>query len=149
MTRTANDIKRACAQALACKDFEPHDGLTFCNIALYDILSELGIGKIIWNVPAKRVMLANEIADTLENTCRELSMTEAALAANSGRIVISALKAPYHGHCAVIYPFPGLYTSGKWGRADVPCVANIGKDVGVMPLNWAFGALPRLWLVDL
>jgi hypothetical protein len=47
----------------------------------------------------------------------------------------------------VVYPFPGAYTSGKWRRTDVPCVANVGKDNGVMPLNWAFGAAPQLYLV--
>ena len=149
MTRTAVDIRNACAVALANKDFEPRDGMTFCNLALYAILTELGIGRIVWDVSSNRVMLANDIADTLENTCRELSMTEAWQASNNGTVVIAALKASYHGHVAMVYPFPSLYTSGKWGRADVPCVANIGKDIGVMPANWVFGAIPRFWRVDL
>jgi len=144
--RTAADIKSACAAALGNANFNPrHDGTTWCNHAVYHILDRFGYGSLVWG--PDRPLLANEMADKLEQTCRELTFDEAFQKANSGALVVAALKAPGHGHVAVVYPFPARFTSGKWMRWDIPCVANVGKENGVMPLNWAFGAKPRLWLV--
>jgi len=150
MERTAADIKRACAKILAEEKYEQlADGTTFCNTALHAILRELGLVDYVWDQVNRRPMMANDIAEKLENTCKELGFDDAFQKVNDGAIVIAAMKLPNHGHVALLYPFPGLYTSGKWKRGDLPCVANIGKDNGVMPLNWAFGAKPRLWLVSL
>lgn len=150
MERTAADIKRACAKVLAEERWEElADGTTWCNYAVHAILSQFGLGDFVLDPERKRPMLANYMAEKLENTCRELTFDEAFTKANEGALIVAALKMPYHGHVAVIYPHPGRYTSGKWQRADVPFVANVGKDNGVMPLNWAFGAAPRLWLVDI
>ena len=148
MNRTAADIRRACAKVLAQEKYEQlADGTTFCNIALHAILTELDMGAVVWDYERQRPMLANYIADKMENLCKELTFNEAFTKANEGSVVIAAMKMPYHGHVALVYPFPGRYTSGKWKRADVPCVANIGKENGIMPLNWAFGGTPRLWLL--
>ena len=146
--RTASDIRSACAAVLSNASFNPKpDGTTWCNFAVHHILNRFSYGSLVWDEKRERPMLANYMADKLESTCRELTFNEAFQKANSGALVVAALKMPGHGHVAVLYPFPGRYTSGKWGRADIPCVANVGKDNGVMPLNWAFGTKPRLWLV--
>jgi len=150
---TPSEVRRACAKILAREDLEPHDGITYCNIALHAIMSYLGLQDFCVN-EKREVMMANDIAEKLENTCKELGFTEAFEAANSGGIVVAAMKMPIHGHVALLYPFPGLYTSGKWQRWDVPCVANIGglddkgaSMDGIRPINWCFGTKPRLWLV--
>ena len=157
MSRTAADVRRVCAEILAMSEYEPKtDGTTFCNFALHNILSILGLPEFCWDqTKAQRPMLANDIAEKLENTCKELSFSEGFEAVNQGGIVVAAMKLPQHGHVAIIYPSPGRYTSGKWQRWDVPFVANVGgfdadgeSMNGVRPLNWAFGAKPRLWLVD-
>ena len=145
---TPADIRRACAKALTNERFEPTvDGTTWCNYGVHAILTCLGLGDLVWEQRWGRPMMANDMAEKLSGCCRELTFDEAFTKANEGAVIIAALKMPNHGHVAVVYPFPGRYTSGKWHRADVPCVANIGKDNGVMPLNWAFGAKPQLWLV--
>jgi hypothetical protein len=147
MNRTAADVRRACAAVLAA-GFEPKaDGTTFCNLAVHAILDRFGLGALVWDQERGRPMLANYMADKLESACRELTFDEAFGEANKGSLVVAALKMPGHGHVAVVYPFPARFTSGKWMRWDIPCVANVGKENGVMPLNWAFGAKPRLWLV--
>ena len=148
MNRTAADVRRACAKALCNQRFEPGaDGTTWCNYAVHSVLAEFGLGDFVWDKERARPMLANCMAEKLAASCRELTFEEAFSEAGKGSLVVAALKMPGHGHVAVVYPFPGRYTSGKWGRADIPCVANVGAQNGVMPLNWAFGTKPRLWLV--
>lgn len=150
---TPSEVRRACAKVLSQEDLEPHDGNTYCNIALHAIMLRLGLPDFCIN-ESRAVMMANEIADKLESTCKELNFAEAFEAANAGGIVVAAMKMPMHGHVALLYPFPGLYASGKWQRWDVPCVANVGgvdgsgeSMNGVRPINWCFGSKPRLWLV--
>lgn len=121
-------------------------GRTWCNYALNDILTHLGLPEFCRD--KNRIMMANEIADKLENTCIVRSFPEAGVLANQGKILIAAIKLPVHGHVAMIYPSPSSAISGKWGRWDVPFCANVGKDNGVIPLNYAFGAMPRIWLLD-
>ena len=154
MKRTAADIRRACARVLAMPGYEPNpNGESFCNIALQDILSFLGHADFCVD-KNHHTMLANDITEKLETTCRRVSFDEGFTMANHGAIVIAAMKLPQHGHVALVYPSPGQYTSGKWQRGDVPFVANVGgidangeNMNGVRPLNWCFGAKPRLWLV--
>lgn len=157
MERTAADIRRVCAEVLAMPEYEPKPGgVTYCNFALHNILTLLKLPDFCWDQSKpQRPMLANDIAEKLETTCPEVSFSEGFEAANRGSIVVAAMKLPHHGHVALIYPSPGWYTSGKWVRWDVPFCANIGgfdsngqSMNGVRPLNWAFGAKPRLWLVD-
>ena len=155
MGRTAADVRRVCAEVLAMPEYEPKEnGTTYCNIALHNILSLLGKADVCTDQVNHWLMLANDIAEKLENTCKELSFSEAFEAVNRGAIVVAAMKLPQHGHVALVYPAPGRYSSGKWQRWDVPFAANIGgfdsdgeSMNGVRPLNWCFGAKPRLWLV--
>ena len=150
MDRTANEVQRACAEVLAQEKYEPlADGTTFCNLAVHEILTRLRLPAfcIDPNTPEKRPYLANDLAEKLETSCRELNFEEAHRLALDGAVILAALKMLGHGHVAVVYPTKFMAASGKWGRTDIPFVANVGKENGVMPLNWAFGARPRLWLV--
>ena len=155
MERTANEVRRACAAVLAQEKYEAlADGTTFCNLAVHEILTRLRLPAFC--LPANHStpgvpppMLANDIAEKLETNCRELNFEEAHRLALDGAVVVAAMKMPEHGHVAVVYPVAYMAASAKWGRSDIPIVANVGKDNGVMPLNWAFGARPRLWLVAL
>lgn len=148
MDRTAADVRRACCRVLSEEKYEPlADGTTFCNLAVHDILTRLGLPEFCIDPEAKRPFLANDLAEKLENSCQELNFPDAHRLAQEGCIVVASMKMPEHGHVAVVYPSPATAISGKWGRSDIPFVANIGKDNAVLPLNWAFGAAPRLWLV--
>jgi len=144
---TAAEIQRACARSLANNRFAPANGVTWCNYATHAILAELGFADMVWDRAKGQPLMANFMIDALSTACREVTFDEAFTKANKGALIVAGLKMPGHGHVAVVYPFPARFTSSKWGRADIPCVANIGVLNGVMPLNWAFGTLPRLWLV--
>ena len=143
-----NRIKDACHNALANRAYAPHDGITYCNVALHHILTDLGYDMFAWDVANKRPLMANDIAEKAANTLQELNATDAAGLALDGAVVIACLKEPFHGHVAVIYPFASIVHSGKW-NADIPVVANIGKDVGVMGVNYAFGAMPKFYKVGM
>ena len=151
MERTANEVRRACAVVLAQEKYEAlADGTTFCNLAVHEILTRLRLPAFCLSTPnSSTPMLANDIAEKLETGCRELNFEEAHRLALDGAVVIAALKMPEHGHVAVVYPVSYVASSAKWGRSDIPMVANVGKDNAVMPANWAFGARPRFWLVAL
>ena len=152
MERTASEIRRACAAVLAEEKYEElADGTTFCNLAVHDILTKLRLPAFCLSsgTTDSRPMLANDLAEKLETHCRELNFEEAHRLALDGAVVIAALKMPEHGHVAVVYPVSYVAASAKWGRSDIPMVANVGKDNAVMPANWAFGARPRFWLVAL
>lgn len=144
---TSTIIRQVCHRVLAQDKYLMKDGTTWCNYALHDILSALGLSDFVYDKAAGRPLLANDICEKLETTCPKLTYAEAFEAARAGSIVVAALREPCHGHVALVYPFPGMYTSGKWKRSDLPCVANVGKENGVMPLNWAFGATPQIYLV--
>ena len=145
---TVNRIRQACHEVLAKKEYLPKlDGTTFCNYGVHEILSKLGFPEFCWDQSkAQRPMLANDIAEKCENELCELDIMNAFDAAKEGRIVLAAIKMPNHGHVAILYPFPAPYYSGKW-KMEVPCVANIGKDNGIIPINWAFGAMPKFYEV--
>lgn len=151
MERTANEVRRACAAVLAQEKYEAlADGTTFCNFAVHEILTRLRLPAFCLPAPNSIVpMLANDLTEKLETHCRELNFEEAHRLALEGAVIVAAMKMPEHGHVAVVYPVAYMAASAKWSRSDIPIVANVGKDNGVMPLNWAFGARPRLWLVAL
>jgi len=120
--------------------FAPKDGKTFCNLAVDAICSALGYVKF-------HGLTANEIVDALCSNgdwtaCDE---TGAAVSAKMGRLAVAALKGEPHGHVAVVYPGPTVF-SGKWKRY-VPKVANVGAKNGVMGANWAFKDPPGYYLL--
>ena len=140
-----NLIKSACHLAMSVRAYWPANGVTHCNEALHHILTDLGYPDFAWDVEFKRPMMANDIAEKCETTLQQVPIGDVLHVANDGQIIIATIKEPFHGHCALVYPFPAPQTSGKWFRTDLPCVANVGKDVGVMPVNYAFGTVPRFW----
>ena len=144
--RDTSTIKRACALILSNEGYEPDvEGRTWCNFALNDILTHLGFPEFCRK--DKRLLLANDIIEKMEGCCRSVAFGDAGLFANQGDILVAGMKMPGHGHVAMIYPSPTSAISGKWGRYDVPFCANVGKENGVMPLNWAFGAIPKIYMV--
>ena len=145
--RTAATIKRVCALVLSNEGYEmDNSGRTWCNYALNDALTQLGLPEFCRD--NKRLLLANDIVEKLERNCKKIAFGDAGEAANKGDILVAGMKLPLHGHVAMIYPSPTSAISGKWGRADIPFCANVGKENGVMPLNWAFGAIPNIYVVQ-
>lgn len=145
---TKETIRQACHVALAKEQYTAlADGTTFCNFGVHDILAQLGAPKFCLTDDGARWLMANEIIEKCEATgLRKLNCTEAFDEAKMGTLILAGMRMPEHGHVAVVYPFPAAYFSGKWSRS-VPCVANIGKENGVMPVNWAFGAMPIFYKI--
>jgi hypothetical protein len=137
-------IRTACHKALANPAFEMDmDGTTFCNMALYAVCKELGL-------PLPEGKTANELCDWLVTNRPRVSSAEAHALAWRGEAVVATYRATgpgEHGHVALVYPFPTMVMSGKWGTT-VPICANIGKDNGVMGVNYAFAVLPEYFLLS-
>ena len=82
--------------------------------------------------------LANDMYDIMASSPEFTKDSEerAHQHAEKGGLAIAAKKYPVHGHVAVVFPGPMIY-SGSWKRS-VPMVANCGKTNGIMPCSMAF-----------
>jgi hypothetical protein len=130
-------LKDACDAALDNPAFQPRDGETFCNLAAASIAQALGCGEL-------QGLMADEIYAKMANNAAghwtKLDGSSASQKAIAGGLVIAAMSSGMlseaHGHVAVLYPQSAEF-SGSLNRY-VPCVANIGKTVGVMKSSEAF-----------
>ena len=119
--------------AMAKPEFQPKDGVTYCNLGLIQIAEN-------YDISVFRGMMANQICDYLEKNWRRIGGDAANKLANAGFICIAAQKGKVHGHVALVYPGAMVYST-KWGH-DTPVVGNVGKRNGVMGANFAFATEP-------
>jgi len=128
-------LRTACDEAVQDEKLAPQDGKTFCNLGVQVIAERIGYGEFLG-------MLANQIVDHLERSgdFEDVGPLLATKKANSGVLVIAALRGKPHGHVAVVYP-SGVTYSGKW-KKECPVVANVGKRNGIMGANYAFDSEP-------
>jgi hypothetical protein len=83
--------------------------------------------------------MANEMYDILNSKFEKIDLDYCRLSIVSGNIFVACQKNPDgHGHIAVIYPVITLSYSSKW-KCAIPLCCNIGKENGIIGLNWAFG----------
>ena len=143
---TRQDLLNACHKTLADTSLLPKDGVTYCNIGVYNILQQLGLHGQFWNTQHNRIMLANE----MEVVCRLNKIKISELVAKNhsllGRPCIAIRAADGHGHCCIVYPSETSVLSSKWSRY-CPFVANIGKENAVMSSNYAFRDIPDYYVL--
>jgi len=150
MSLTANQLLAICQQVVNDPDFQPADGVTYCNEAVISILHQT------LNLHTFDGMLADDICAALANDSAWSTgtTTDAQDAANSGGIAIAAATSAMisswsgtpdsHGHVAIVCPGQ-MVPSGHWG-CDAPLLANVGATNGIMGANWAFIQQPLFYL---
>ncbi len=136
-------IRHEIHKCLATYIYLPHDNKTYCNIFVYEFLSKFNLENNFYSQEKKRIMLANEMYDQLVNKgYKKISLQNIDMDDN---IYLASQKGKEHGHIAVIYPSHTKTFSSKWDM-HVPLVANVGNEVGIMGLNWAFREMPEIFL---
>lgn len=139
-------IRYHCHKILSDDSLLNKNCVTFCNIAVFDMLEYFNLQWNFWNLSEKRIMLANEMCDVLKNKYIKVSYEDAIR--EKCNLYIAALKNPIgHGHVAIIYPSDTVVFSKKWD-CKVPLVCNVGKTNGVMGLNWAFSDKPDIYFIS-
>jgi len=111
---------------------------THCNQFVNEVLSFIGFGDL-------EGKMANDIVDFIKAHPQwsEVSMDKCQALANAGTFVIAAIKAPVHGHVAIICPGKEK-SSGRWGQ--VPSCASVGKENTIgRGINWAFSEMPSFY----
>lgn len=140
-------IRNVCHKVLANTNLFPKEGKTFCNIGTYYILDELGYGHYFFDTQAKMPKLANEMNLTLKRHFKKLELNNLSSDyLESGNIFIASIYNAPHGHIAIIYPTKTKVFSFKW-NTSVPLCANIGKENGIIGLNYAFDEKPDIFLI--
>ena len=120
--------------------YTPHDGITYCNMAVHYIASQCGFGGF------KTTDLANDMYDTMIKSDDWIKVEYVGVHnLNNGMLCIAAQKGDPHGHIVVLRP--GVFVkSAKWEK-KVPKCLNIGKtnfiDKGV---NYAFEKPPHYFV---
>ena len=119
------------------KDLVPHDGITFCNVALDRILGLCGIPRII-NPLAGQPHMANSMIDYMRASTKWQAVNGdvACARASQGVLVVACQQEDGHGHVSPVYPVP-MQFSGSWGK-DVPMLSNVGKRNGVLRASQCF-----------
>lgn len=105
---------------------------TWCNKGCRLIAEEMGCFLF------KENHTANEMYDIMDASPDFTKDTgeRAVEHAKKGGLAIAAKKYRGHGHVAVVFPGPMVY-SGSW-KKSIPLIANIGKSNGVMAASLAF-----------
>lgn len=139
MSDQADVLKDACDSTLADPELAPRnvDGglVTFCNKGAERIAEAMGCTDLC-------AMMADEQYEVLAAGGRwtKVSGSEATIHALGGGLAFAAMSSARlgeaHGHIAAVYPI-GMQASGSLGH-DVPMLANVGKNVGVMKSSAAF-----------
>ena len=96
------------------------------------------------------LLLANDIVQFVAHSLEwlEVQSDKAIEEARQGRLVFAVFSEQPHGHVACVYPGAEPVASKKWRLQRLPQVANIGKDVGVMGVNFAFREPPRYFVCN-
>lgn len=138
-------LKLSCDTVLANQNFKPEmvkgKLVTKCNLGARAIIAAMGCHYFEKESPEP--MLADTMHKMMasdQNNWKLVDGAGAALAALDGHVVIASMPSwvlrAAHGHVAVVYP-ASRQRSGSL-RKDVPMLANIGKDVGVMKSSACF-----------
>ena len=125
-------------------DFQPHDGQTFCNLFITEVVHLFGYNGFDG-------LMANQIIDLMDTSACFKKIVDvytviSETVKDGPHLIIAGEKAMGHGHVCVISPLGGTTYSSKWNKT-VPNVANVGKDVFENKgLNWAFATEPTLYI---
>ena len=133
---TKENLAQICEQNIKDPSLQPRvEGgvfTTYCNIAARRVAQLAGCTDFdaMPNANAMVAMMGGSDDWTTVNG------QAASHIAQSGGLVIAGKKYEGHGHVAVVYP-ADPQMSGSWGH-QVPMVANVGKNMGVMRSSQAF-----------
>lgn len=122
-------------------DGKPGDE-TCCNLAFNRICIAYGI----FSFEGK---MANGILETLRGGLEgwaEATEHDASVHANMGELAVVGKEYPEHGHIAVLWPDKMQHSSTF--KRQVPMVANVGAENGIMRMSGAFAASkgePTYW----
>lgn len=141
MDELVKKLKKTCEEIVNDPSLEPVGSTTKCNIAVHRICRIMGFPLF-----SDRGWLANEIYDYCKKNCTQVERKWASEFANSGGIALAAQYGQHHGHVAILYPGPMVY-SGKW-KMEVPLVANVGNKNGIMGVNYAFNKEPDYFVLE-
>lgn len=124
------------------EDLKPHDGVTYCNIAINRILKLYGIAPLIYK-NNQQPLMANAMCDYLRDsgtTWLKIDGDAACARANRGLLVLACQRGEAHGHIAAVYPLPASY-SPSWAKY-VPMLNNIGRKNAIMRCSQCFRTEP-------
>ncbi len=142
-------IRLVCHQVLANPGYLATPGKTYCNIAFYEIMKKFNLHNHFFNTKEKRIMMANEIMDSLINKFPKVHIEDVKQKIIEGKqIFVAGIKENPHGHITVIYPVKSFVYSAKW-KLEVPLCANVGIENAIMGLNYAFKNIPLFFEIPL
>ena len=133
-------LKAICDEVVGDLSLAPRpDGTTYCNLAAQRVCKALGYAAFAG-------LMANQIFDLCSQSedWEAADAADASAAANQGVLCLAAQHGAPHGHVAILYPAP-LVWSQKWGKS-APTLANVGGHNGVMGANWAFATEPSYFI---
>lgn len=146
---TPDRLKEVLDAVRTMPDLIPHDGITYCNIALDRVLGLCGIPRMTNRVTGQP-HLANDMIDTMRaNTSQwtPVSGDVACARAGQGILVVACLQAEGHGHLAPVLPLPMAF-SPSWGK-QVPFLSNVGRRNGVLRASQCFRTEPEYYSVKI
>ena len=143
---TANKLKDILDSVRNQKDLQPHDGITYCNIAIDRTLALCGLPRMI-NKLTGQPLMANDMCDLMRDSFkwRKINGDEATARANMGILAIACQRGDHHGHVAAVYPQKQAF-SPSWGKY-VPMLSNVGKKNAVMRASQCFRTEPDYYSV--
>lgn len=133
-------VKEACDRHLGDIDLVAKDGKTFCNFFVQRVCRDLGYE--FFSLPKPWGMLANQIHEYCQ-TANEWLYVEGARTvelALSGKLVIATAFGNPHGHVAIGYEGPSVFSS-KW-KQRCPLVAHAKDKPAIEGANFAFAKIP-------
>lgn len=124
-------LRSLCEDAVTRKEWQPTEKSTFCNFASAWFANHYGFSGL-------KGKLANDQVRALKDnpSWEVVDTTTAIKQARFGSLVLAGKEYDDHGHIATCYPGISAY-SGTWAK-EVPLVANVGRNNGVMPCSQAF-----------
>jgi len=133
-------LLRLCEEAVARPEWQPANGVTYCNQAARFIAQGMGCDDF---TPE---MLAIDMIKLMGFSAawREDSLERGHAHALKGGLAFVTLEEHPHAHLCAIAPAL-MQPSGSWGQ-DVPSVANVGKTNGIILLSRAFKVDSRPFL---
>jgi len=139
-----NELRNICYKVLLNEKYYPKENETYCNLATYDILNQIGYSDGL-RKSGDRILLANEMAEVLAS---KYKLVDISYCLNNilNNIFVACKKDTPHGHIAIIYPIKTMVWSEKW-KSLVPLCVNVGKVNAIMGLNWAFSEKPDIFKI--
>ena len=120
--------------------WKPHNGTTFCNLAVQWIMEKIGYAGF-------KNMVANQMVEKMREgkKWKPVKMESAQFFANQGNVIALGIRDSPHGHIAIVRPGVQVY-SNKW-KTYCPKLMNIGIQNSISKgANWVFTKQPEVFI---